>query len=157
MASRADIDTLLEAYPRIYFACHMRHVRDKQSGQELSAHQASILDHLDSKQGTTVLEIARHLGVTASTMSLSLDRLERAGYIRRERDSIDRRRTLVYLTAAGERIKRQAKVLEPELVGALLDRLPSPQRKQALAGLQLLAGAANELIGSPKFSDLLGR
>jgi DNA-binding MarR family transcriptional regulator len=157
MASNAEIGILLEAYPRIYFACHMRHVRDKQNGQEVSAHQASILDHLDTKQGTSVLEIARHLGVTASTMSLSLDRLERANYIRRERDSIDRRRTLIHLTTAGERIKRQAKVLEPELVGALLDRLPAPQRKQALAGLQLLAEAANQLIGSPQFSELLGR
>lgn len=157
MASRADVETLLEAYPRIYFACHMRHVRDKQSGQSLSAHQASILDHLDTKQGTSVLEIARHLGVTASTMSLSLDRLERDHYIRRERDAVDRRRTLVYLSAAGERIKRQAKVLEPELVAALLDRLPASQRKQALAGLQLLAHAANQLIGSPQFSELLGR
>lgn len=156
MASRSDIDVLLEAYPRIYFACHMRHVRDKHNGQKLSAHQASILDHLDSNEGTSILEIARHLGVTASTMSLSIDRLERAKYLRRERDSIDRRRILVYLTAAGERIKRQAKVLEPELVGALLDRLPAPQRKQALAGLQILAEAANELIGSPQFSELIG-
>lgn len=157
MASRSEIDVLLEAYPRIYFACHMRHVRDKQSGRDLSAHQASILDHLDSKSGTSVLEIARHLGVTASTMSLSLDRLERANYIRRERDDVDRRRTLVYLTPAGDRIKRQAKVLEPELVGAMLDRLPALQRKQALAGLQLLAEAANQLIDSPQFSELLGR
>ena len=46
------------------------------------------------------------------------------------------------LTPSGVRIKRQQKVLEPELVAAMLARLTPLKRRQALRGLELLAEAA---------------
>src|SRR2546429_2235399 len=61
---------LMELYPRIYFACHARHVRDPRTRRLLSAHQASILDHLDEREPLTLVDLARHMGVTPSTMSL---------------------------------------------------------------------------------------
>jgi DNA-binding MarR family transcriptional regulator len=64
-------DAVLTLYPRIYFACHTRHVRDPQSQRLLSRHQASILDHLDELEPTTVIDLARHMGVTPATMSLA--------------------------------------------------------------------------------------
>jgi hypothetical protein len=44
----------MKSYPRIYFACRTRHVRDQQAGRTISAHQASILDHLDELEGTSL-------------------------------------------------------------------------------------------------------
>ena len=146
---------MLRCYPRIYFACHRRHVRDESSGVMLSAHQASVLDHLDGVEGTSLLELARHMGVTASTMSLMVDRLERGGYVRRERSQQDGRRVDLRLTAAGVRVKQQQKVLEPALVAALLRRLPEEKRRRALAGLELLAQAAGEMIASGEMSRIL--
>ena len=40
--SRADVETVLRCYPRIYLACHRRHIRDEQSRAVISAHQASV-------------------------------------------------------------------------------------------------------------------
>ena len=79
----AAVDRLLDAYPRIYFACHTRHVRDPQTQRLLSRHQASVLDHLDEVEPTTLMDLARHMGVTPGTMSIAIDRLERKGYVRR--------------------------------------------------------------------------
>src|SRR5690242_963057 len=138
----AAVDTVLQCYPKIYFACHRRHVRDEQTREVLSAHQASILDHLDDVDGTSLLDLAKHMGVTPSTMSLTVDRLERGGYVTRDRSREDRRRVDLRLTPSGVRIKRQQKVLEPELVSALLARLDEPKRRAALRGLELLAEAA---------------
>ena len=90
--SRAEVETVLRCYPQIYFACHRRHVRDEKTHSVLSAHQAGILDHLDDVEGTSLLELARHMGVTASTMSLTVDRLERGGYARRTPRAGRRRR-----------------------------------------------------------------
>ena len=146
---------MLRCYPRIYFACHRRHVRDESSGTVLSARQASVLDHLDDVEGTSLLELARHMGVTASTMSLMIDRLERGGYARRERSRQDGRRVNLQLTPAGVRIKQQQKVLEPALVAAMLRRLPEEKRQRALAGLELLAEAAGDLIASGEMSRIL--
>jgi MarR family transcriptional regulator, organic hydroperoxide resistance regulator len=152
---RRDVDTVLECYPRIYFACHRRHVRDEQTNAILSAHQASVLDHLDDVDGTSLQELARHMGVTASTMSLTMDRLERGGYVTRERSKEDKRRVDLLLTPSGARMKRQQKVLEPELVHAMLARLDEHKRGQALRGLELLAEAAVEMIRSGDLSRIL--
>lgn len=155
--SGSEVETVLQCYPQIYFACHRRHVRDEDPQAVLSANQASILDHLDDVAGTSLFDLARHMGVTASTMSLTVDRLERAGYVNRTRSKEDRRRVDLRLTAAGLRIKRQQKVLEPELVQAVLSHLDQRKRRQALQGLKLLAEASREMIEAGDLSRILKR
>jgi MarR family transcriptional regulator, organic hydroperoxide resistance regulator len=150
-----DVETVLDAYPKIYFATHRRHVRDEQSQTVLSAHQASILDHLDDVEPTALFDLARHMGVTASTMSLAVDRLERGGYVTRARSQQDARRVDLRLTPAGLSIKRQQKVLEPALVAAMLARLDDRKRAQALRGLELLAEAAVDLVRSGDLKRIL--
>lgn len=131
-------------YPRIYFACHTRHVRDPQTQRLLSRHQASILDHLDELEPTTVMDLAGQMGVTAATMSLAIDRLERKGYVVRLKDAKDRRRVHVRLTSAGVRMREANSVLDPTRVLALVARLTDDERTRAIEGLGLLARAAQE-------------
>jgi DNA-binding MarR family transcriptional regulator len=152
---RAEVETVLRCYPQIYFACHRRHVRDAKTGEVMSQHQASVLDHLDDTAGTSLFDLARHMGVTASTMSLTVDRLERGGWVTRERSSQDARRVELRLTEAGSRIKKQQKVLEPALVSAVLERLDERKRKQALRGLELLAKASREMASSGEMARIL--
>jgi hypothetical protein len=131
----SGVEIVLKCYPQIYFACHRRHVRDEKTGVALSAHQASVLDHLDDVDGTNLLELARHMGVTASTMSLMVDRLERGGHVTRERSKED--------------------VLEPNLVEAMLGNLDESRRQEALRGLELLAEAAREVVTSGELNRFL--
>jgi MarR family transcriptional regulator, organic hydroperoxide resistance regulator len=138
---------VMALYPRIYFACHTRHVRDPESQRLLSRHQASILDHLDEIDPTTVNGLARHMGVTAATMSLAIDRLERKGYVVRARDAADGRRVHVRLTTAGVRVRDAASVLDPPRVEALVAKLTDEERALAVRGLALLADAAGR--GAP--------
>jgi MarR family transcriptional regulator, organic hydroperoxide resistance regulator len=133
---------VLEAYPRVYFACHTRHVRDPQTGDALSAHQASILDHLDEVDAVSMTDLAGHMGVTVATMSLAIDRLERKGYARRDRDPGDRRRVLLRITEAGVRVREAKSVLDPVRIEQVLGRLSAADRTAALDGLQLLAWAS---------------
>lgn len=143
MASAADAAReLMTLYPRIYFACHTRHVRDPQTQYLLSRHQASVLDHLDDVDAITLNGLARHMGVTPGTMSLTIDRLERKGYVARGRDATDRRRVLVRLTSAGVRVKEASSVLDSPLVEAMMARLTDAEREAAIRGLALLADAA---------------
>ncbi len=142
MEIAAAADALIRHYPRIYFACHRRHVRDPATGAVLSKHQASVLDHLDEKEPTSVSKLAAHMGVSVSTMSLTLDRLEESGHVRRVRDRIDSRRVGVRLTRAGERIRSANSVLDPSLVERLVQSLSPEERTTAIAGLALLAEAA---------------
>ena len=135
---------VMELYPRIYFACHTRHVRDPETRQLLSAHQASILDHLDDQEPLALLDLARHMGVTPSTMSLNIERLVRRGYVSRERAAEDGRRLKLRLTPAGVRLREAKSVLDPVRVRALLARLAPEQREAGIHGLALLARAGSE-------------
>jgi DNA-binding MarR family transcriptional regulator len=136
------IDAVLTLYPRIYFACHSRHVRDPQTERLLSRHQASVLDHLDEIEPTTLVDLSRHMGVTAGTMSVAIDRLERKGSVVRLRDAADRRKVHVRLTSAGVRVREASSVLDPSRVEALVRRLSPFERERAITGLALLATAA---------------
>ena len=133
---------LMEFYPRIYFACHRRHVRDPKSNKVLSAHQGSILDHLDAREPMMLLELARHMGVTPSTMSLQIEQLVRKSYVIRERDKRDARRLMLRLSESGVRVREANSVLDTERVGKMLARLSPEERTAGIAGLALLAKAA---------------
>jgi DNA-binding MarR family transcriptional regulator len=139
-----SVRQLMEFYPRIYFACHRRHVRDPKSKRVLSAHQGSILDHLDAREPVMLLELARHMGVTPSTMSLQIEQLVRKGYVTRERDKKDGRRLMLRLSESGVRVREANAVLDTERVGKMLARLSPEERAAGLAGLALLAKAASQ-------------
>jgi DNA-binding MarR family transcriptional regulator len=135
---------LMEFYPKIYFACHRRHVRDPKSKRVLSAHQGSILDHLDTREPVMLQELARHMGVTPSTMSLQIEQLVRKGYVTRERDKKDGRRLMLRLSASGVRVREANSVLDNDRVKEMLSRLSPEELTAGLAGLALLAKAASE-------------
>lgn len=139
---RNDALRLMDFYPKIYFACHTRHITDVDTGTKLTAKQASVLDHLDPAEPVTLFDLAMHMGVTPSTMSLSIDRLVRLGYVKREKDKKDGRKTHLTLTSQGEKVKNAHSVLDLAVVESVLGRLDAKERKLALDGLGLLAYAA---------------
>ena len=148
MRDDAEVRQVLRDYPRIFFACHTRHRRDPKTRRLPSQHQGSILDHLDDVEPTNLMDLARHMGVTPSTMSLSIDRLVCRGYGLRRRDSRDRRRVCLLLSPAGVRVKQAQQVLEPPRLRGMLAALPPDERKEALRGLALLARAAAAYMAS---------
>jgi MarR family transcriptional regulator, organic hydroperoxide resistance regulator len=142
------VQQVMELYPRIYFACHTRHVRDPKTKHVLSAHQASILDHLDEREPLALLDLARHMGVTPSTMSLHVERLVQRGYVSRGRDAKDGRRLNLKISVAGVRVREAKSVLDPSRVRALLARLSAEEQDAGIAGLALLARAGSEQMGA---------
>jgi DNA-binding MarR family transcriptional regulator len=136
-----EVEQVLAHYPRIYFACHSRHVKDPRNAAKVSAHQASILDHLDSVEPSSLQDLAGHMGVTPATMSLAIERLVRQGYVLRRRSKADGRQLELRLSAAGVRLREAQSVLDPARVRALLDNLSDSERADALRGLALLAEA----------------
>jgi DNA-binding MarR family transcriptional regulator len=85
----------------------------------------SLLDVLQLGGRMTAGELARSANLSPGAVTAALDRLERAGYVRRVRDSVDRRRVFVEVT--DEMIQRAGQVYGPladlaeELLGGLSD------------------------------------
>lgn len=63
----------------------------------------------------TAKQLAGHLGMTTGGVTTVIDRIERAGYVRRRQDGEDRRRVMLETTAL------QA-AREKEIFGALIER-----------------------------------
>jgi DNA-binding MarR family transcriptional regulator len=152
-----QVRQLMSFYPQIYFACHTRHVRDPRTQRVLSAHQASVLDHLDEIEPTNLRTLAEHMGVTASTMSITVDRLVRQRYVVRKRGAHDGRQVRLLLTRAGVRIKSEKSVLDPGLVKNVLAQLPLQERRRALEGLALLAQASHRAMAQRGAQNKLKR
>ena len=143
-----DAQKLLNFYPKIYFACHTRHVRDPKTETVLTSNQASILDHLDLDEPMSLNALASHMGVKASTMSISVDRLVGLGYISRERSERDRRQILLRLTLSGLELSKAHSVLDVDRVQRMLATLSPDDRQLGLQGLELIAKAAERYLAS---------
>lgn len=140
------IGRLLEAYPAIFLACHRQHVREDESGKAITEHQAAVLDHLHTARPTTLSKLAEHMGVSRSTMSITVTRLVRGGYIARRRDRHDARCVGLTLTAAGGRVKEQNTVLEPGLLREMFRLMPAAELEAALKGIECLAKYARIML-----------
>jgi DNA-binding MarR family transcriptional regulator len=137
---------LLDAYPAIYLACHRQHVRDDERGNAVTAHQASILDHLDATRPMILSKLAEHMGVSRSTMSITVARLVRDGYITRKRNQKDARSVGLTLTRAGTRIKEQNTVLDPDVLKQIFRLIPANELETALQGIERLAKGARIIL-----------
>jgi MarR family transcriptional regulator, organic hydroperoxide resistance regulator len=142
----SDVEIVLGALPRIHEALRTRGYHDAATGAALSEHQLRILANLDDRDPSMVGELAEHMGVTPSTMSLNLTRLERDGFVTRSRDPADRRFMNVRLTEAGRRARDSVALVDADRVDAVLRVLRPDERRRALDGLAVLAEGADRLL-----------
>jgi DNA-binding MarR family transcriptional regulator len=140
------IGRLLDAYPAIFLACHRQHLREDGAGAAITEHQASVLHHLHATRPTTLSKLAEHMGVGRSTMSITVARLARAGYIASTRDKIDKRCIALTLRPAGVKVKEENTVLDAELVKAMFRRMPAAEAETALKGIECMAKYAKLLL-----------
>ncbi|HEY2847397.1 MAG TPA: MarR family transcriptional regulator [Pyrinomonadaceae bacterium] len=129
-------------YPQVYLACHADHVRSSSTSWKLSSHDASILAHMDIREAITPRALAKHLGIAASTLSASLNRLGKLGYLHNEPSAGDKRCREIRLTEKGAEAISATSVLDAHRVRALLNNLSGEETKTVITGLQLLAKAA---------------
>jgi DNA-binding MarR family transcriptional regulator len=143
--SSNDVRAVQSFYPRIYLACHTRHVRRATTSAQLTEHESSVLGHMHEQSPIRASDLARHLGVSRSTMSATIMRLVKLGYLARARDERDGRAASLRLSPEGARAMQAGSVLETGRVKAMLARLNPADRRRAIAGLELLARAAAAL------------
>jgi DNA-binding MarR family transcriptional regulator len=98
----------------------------------------NTLRRVGDAQGGRPADMARYSLITTGAMTSRLDRLERAGLIRRLPDPADRRGVLVRLTAQGSKVARQALHEVVAANEAFLKPLNSHQRESVASALKLL-------------------
>jgi DNA-binding MarR family transcriptional regulator len=89
----------------------------------------------------TMSELARHRGVGLPTISKSVEMLVQRGWVERWIDKVDRRQTLVRLTARGRRVLADCRKRAEILIDTQLASLTAHEREVIAANLEKLRGA----------------
>ncbi len=131
---------------------------------QLAAHDLSqagfYVLHLIGEHPMTQRELASHLHVEDQTMSRTVERLERSGYVVRRRDRADRRRLIVARTEQGQSAWQHAGDLAVA-EQAVLAGVPDPaafrralvQIVQRLGGERFVGRTSGHSTGSPDPDD----
>lgn len=108
----------------------MRHLRAAHTATGLSPRQFHLLGLLHDRGAMTQRELGATMGVDPSILVTLLNPLEMNGYVSRERDSTDRRRHVVSITAPGERQLETATRAQVQAEDELFLGLSDEQRAQ---------------------------
>ena len=126
----SNVDVVMHTLARLGEVLRVRSWAPHAGAGRVTGHQLRLLRQLDDTDPVMVGELADYLGVTPSTMSLNLKRLEAGGLITRSRDPADRRVMNVLLTDEGRAIRDAAPPLDPSRVDALLMTMRPDEHEQ---------------------------
>ncbi|MGN0649784.1 MAG: MarR family winged helix-turn-helix transcriptional regulator [Oscillospiraceae bacterium] len=117
----------------------------------MRASYRSVISPLIERDGVTQLELVNITGLKAPTISITLRNMERDGIVRREKNSIDRRETHVYITDKGREMYKLAVAAYEESEQAMLAGMTDKELKALveIAGKMSanLMGALNAKVG----------
>ena len=101
--------------------------------------QVSLLVAIRRRPGIGVRELAAQERMSAAAMSGYIDRLERAGLVKRSPHPADRRRHGLSVSVAGERVLRSVRSRRTAWLAARLERLSANELAAVDAALAPLA------------------
>jgi len=143
-------DTALVALRRILRATEFN-ARALARAAGLTPSQIIILRTIKSMENVSPGTIAKEASITQATVTALIDKLERRGFVKRTKDSVDRRRVIVSITAEGE----GALVLAPdglqERFRKRFDKLEPWEQSMVIASLERVATllGAEEIDAAP--------
>ena len=105
---------------------------------ELTFPQLSVISMLEKYGEQKVSELSEKMGLSDSTVSGILDRLEQKGIIRRERTKDDRRVVKISLTKKSQKFFNDFRQKKEEYFTQLLKRLSDQEIKDIIKGLEIL-------------------
>ena len=106
--------------------------------------QAATLETLHREGPLRLGSLGRRLGVTPSTLSRNVERLEAAGLVRRAADPEDARSSRVSLTPKGRAAARDLERQEIIFARQVLERLPEERREAVSSAFRDLLVAVRE-------------
>jgi DNA-binding MarR family transcriptional regulator len=139
MQTRIVADEVLEAIPLV-----MRTIRKEfrsQRGPGFSVPEFRSLAFINRNPGSSLGEVADHLGVEAPTASKIVDELVQRGLARREENPADRRRMRLNILPKGKASIDKAYDHTRQFLIARLAHLSGDERKNVLQSMELLKRA----------------
>jgi len=97
---------------------------------ELTQVQWRAIAHLAREEGIKQAALAEQLDVKPITLARLIDRMQVAGWVRREADPMDRRASLVYLTEKVQPILAELRAHAAEVLEDVMAGIPAATQKE---------------------------
>ena len=110
----------------------------KHGAREVSVPQFRTLVFLNRHEGTSLSEVAEHIGLALPSMSVLVDGLVVKGLVIRETDPEDRRRMTLGLTERGRRAFRAAREATANYLEDKMRQLSATERRTVIDAMQVL-------------------
>jgi DNA-binding MarR family transcriptional regulator len=118
---------------------------EETAGFDVTPVQFAILSALLEDPGEDQVTLARKVAFDAATFGSVIARLEGRGWVRREPDTADRRRKLLWVTPEGAELAVKMRRAVAKVQQRILEPLSPPEREQLVALLdRLVAGHEDE-------------
>ncbi|MBS4804121.1 MAG: MarR family transcriptional regulator [Clostridium sp.] len=105
---------------------------------DLSVREMHTIEAIGSKSKRMMSEVAQDLGITVGTLTTSINRLIKKGYVERSRIEEDRRVVLVELTKKGKVANRLHERFHNEMVKKMMDGLMDDEKEVLIRSLNKL-------------------
>lgn len=147
MAAKEDV---LIAIRKIIRATDI-HSRQLTKTVGLTAPQLLVLQAIDDLGAVAISRLSSEVSLSQATVTTILDRLERRGYVARQRSDQDKRVVHALLTEAGQQVVASAPTPLQEAFSVRFEQLKDWEQSQILTALQRVAAMmdADELDASP--------
>lgn len=113
---------------------------------ELSVTQFRVLAFVNRHGGTSLSDVADHIGLTLPSMSKLIDQLVTRRLVIREFDKVDRRRVTLELTPRGRSIWESARGATRDFLTTQLEQCDRAELETILAAMDIL----RPLFASPR-------
>jgi DNA-binding MarR family transcriptional regulator len=110
----------------------------KHGAREVSVPQFRTLVYLNRHEGTSLSEVAEHIGLSLPSMSVLIDGLVVRGLIVRQTHPEDRRRMTLGLTDRGRRAFRIAHEATASYLEEKLGQISATERRTVIEAMQVL-------------------
>ncbi|HHU30503.1 MAG: MarR family transcriptional regulator [Bacillota bacterium] len=119
----------------------------EEDGAGLRCHknQKRAIMVIQRKKGVILSELGRYLDMRKGSLTSLIDSLVKNGLVERREDKSDRRKTLLYLTEAGEEYYQKMMAQTSKTYQKLFSKLSPEEIENCLCGLQLVVDALKKI------------
>lgn len=108
--------------------------------KDVSIKEMHTIDAIGMYMEHTTSEVARKLGVTVGTLTVSVNNLVRKGYVNRVRSEVDRRVVTLALTKQGRLLYRLHDKFHRDMVKETINKMDDKESDVLMHGLKNLHG-----------------
>ena len=112
----------------------------------VSVPQFRSMAFLRTNEGSSLSQVAEHVGLSMPAMSRLVDGLVKRGLLARDTSESDRRKVTLRLTARGQDMIRAARKWTEQRLAAVLENLPKDQRAGITDAMTVLKSAFTQSV-----------